>query len=127
MTGIPRALYSSALSADFDRANTEDFLTQAAELDAMSSDTLSSIARWIAAKDATLPWMVERAKELMLWVNDGGYQGVLEAPQHVPRRLPAGIVGFCNQCRWPLNDPGQANGDGSRGHEHTRKDGSHRP
>jgi len=42
-----------------------------------------------------------RAQHLLKWIDSGGYEQVLRAPQAVPHLLPPGVSGFCNQCGWP--------------------------
>lgn len=78
--------------------NVDDFVAQARAFDAMDSDKLSWFAKWLSTAGSSHPWTVLRAKECMGWVDEGGYQRVLDAPQEVPLLLPAGVRRFCMHC-----------------------------
>lgn len=86
----------------FQAINTEDFMRQAREFEAMDADKLTLLAKWLSTMGATHPWTVMRAQHLLQWTGEGGYTDVLEAPQRVPLKLPAGLSRFCTQCGWPL-------------------------
>jgi Zn-dependent protease with chaperone function len=94
MAGLPGKYYPSM--------NTEDFLRQAREFENLDAETLSKVAKWFSGMGATHPWTVMRAQQLLLWVDRGEYDAVLRAPQKVAVRLPPGIVGYCDQCGFPL-------------------------
>jgi Zn-dependent protease with chaperone function len=93
LAGLPPRYYASI--------NTEDFLRQAREFQAMDSDTLSKVAKWLSSMGATHPWTVMRAQQLMLWYDAGSYAEVLKAPQKIPYKLPEGVQGYCANCGWP--------------------------
>ena len=86
----------------FQALNTEDFIRQAREFEAMDADKLTMLAKWLSTMGATHPWTVMRAQQLLLWIDSGAYEEVLRAPQKIPYQLPAGLTGFCNQCGCPL-------------------------
>jgi Zn-dependent protease with chaperone function len=81
-----------------DAVNVDDFIAQARAFDGMDSDKLSWFAKWISTAGQTHPWTVLRAKECLSWVDDGGYQRVLDAPAEVPLLLPPGVARFCVHC-----------------------------
>ena len=78
--------------------NVDDFVAQARAFDAMDSDKLSWFAKWMSTAGQTHPWTVLRAKESLAWVDDQGYQRVLDAPHELPMQLPAGVTRFCAHC-----------------------------
>lgn len=92
LSGLPSRYYDSI--------NTEDFLRQAKEFEAMDADKLTLLAKWLSIMGATHPWTVMRARQLLDWVDNGGYEKVLRAPQANPPRLPTGVIGFCDGCGW---------------------------
>ena len=94
LAGLPQK-YSQAI-------NTQDFIKQARDFKAMEGEKLNVIAKWLMTMGATHPWTVMRAHHLLQWVDDGGYQEVLKAPQRVPYQMPSGISRFCDQCGRPL-------------------------
>jgi Zn-dependent protease with chaperone function len=94
LAGLPPKYFASP--------NTEDFIKQARDFEAMDADKLSMLAKWLSTVGSTHPWTVMRAQQLLQWVDSGGYQEVLRAPQRVPFHAPAGVSRFCNQCGSPL-------------------------
>jgi rubrerythrin len=68
----------------------------------MDTDKLTMVAKWLSTMGATHPWTVMRAKQLLGWVEDGGYDQVLRAPQALPFKAPAGVSRFCDQCGYAL-------------------------
>ena len=81
-----------------DSVNVDDFVAQARAFDGMDSDKLSWFAKWLSTSGQTHPWTVLRAKECLGWIDDGGYQRVLESPRGAPIALPAGVKRFCMHC-----------------------------
>jgi len=94
LAGLPRKYFSAI--------NTEDFIRQAQAFQAMDTDKLSMMAKWLNSMDATHPYTVMRAQQMLEWIQSGDYQRVLSAPQSVRIRMPAGVSGFCNKCGSPL-------------------------
>jgi hypothetical protein len=43
--------------------------------------------------------------QFLTWVDDGGYEQVLAAPDVVPLLLPEGIKRFCGRCGYGLAGP----------------------
>jgi Zn-dependent protease with chaperone function len=68
LAGLPAKSYASV--------NTEDFIAQAREFQAMDTDKLSTLAKFFSTMGATHPWTVMRAQELLHWVDDGSYERV---------------------------------------------------
>jgi Zn-dependent protease with chaperone function len=93
LAGLPTKYYNAI--------NPEDFIAQARHFEAMEADKLNLLAKWLSTMGATHPWTVMRGKELLEWVDNGGYEQVLKAPQALPFTPPAGIAGYCDQCGWP--------------------------
>jgi rubrerythrin len=48
---------------------------------------------------------VLRANQFLSWVDDGGYEQVLKAPDVVPLLLPEGVKRFCSRCGYGLAGP----------------------
>jgi Zn-dependent protease with chaperone function len=94
LSGLPRKYYETV--------NTEDFIAQARAFQAMDADKLTVLAKWLSTMGATHPWTVMRAQQMLQWVDSGGYEQVLKAPQAVPHQLPAGVKAFCGQCGFAL-------------------------
>jgi Zn-dependent protease with chaperone function len=82
----------------FESVNTEDFIKQAHDFEAMDADKLTMLAKWLSTTGTTHPWTVMRAKELLQWVDSHDYEEVLKAPQRTQFRLPTGTSGYCTQC-----------------------------
>lgn len=70
MAGIPKRY--------FNIANPHIFAEQAEEFLHKYGDTANTIIRNISILDDSHPWTVMRAAELIKWVNDGGYQAILD-------------------------------------------------
>lgn len=94
LAGLPQKYFATA--------NTEDFIAQAREFQAMDADKLSILAKWLSTMGKTHPWTVMRAQELLQWIDGHGYEDVLKAPQRVAVSLPAGVSSYCPQCGYPL-------------------------
>jgi Zn-dependent protease with chaperone function len=76
LSGLPSKCYAAI--------NTEDFIDQARAFDAMDSDKLSLVAKWLSIMGATHPWTVMRAKQLLQWIDTGGYQHVINSTDRYP-------------------------------------------
>jgi Zn-dependent protease with chaperone function len=94
LAGLPQKYYPSI--------NTEDFIAQARAFEALDSDKLSWLAKWLSSAGQTHPWTVLRANQLLAWIDSGGYEQVLRSPREVSVQLPPGVKSFCNQCGRPL-------------------------
>jgi Zn-dependent protease with chaperone function len=90
LAGLPRK-YHAAI-------NTEDFMRQAREFQAMDSEKLKIAAKWLSVMGATHPWTVMRAQQLLQWIDSGGYATVLQNPRNTGLAPLAGAAVFCNQC-----------------------------
>jgi len=97
LAGLPPKYFASL--------NTEDFLRQARDFQAMDADSLSRIAKWISSVGQTHPWTVVRAQQLLLWIDSGAYEETLKYPQRVPYHLPAGVKSYCPKCGYALRGP----------------------
>ena len=94
LAGLPQKYYASA--------NVDDFIAQARTFEAMDSDKLTWIAKWLSSAGQTHPWTVLRANQLLSWVDSGGYEQVLAEPDVVPPLLPEGVRMFCVRCGYGL-------------------------
>lgn len=90
IAGLPHKRYGSI--------NTEDFIAQAREFQALDSDKLNKFAKALSVMGQTHPWTVMRANQFLAWIDSGGYQQVLDAPTGAPPQLAAGTKRFCTQC-----------------------------
>ncbi len=70
MAGIPKRYFNTADPHIFAR-QAQEFLTR-------YGDTANTIIRNISILDDSHPWLVLRASELIKWVEDGGYQAILD-------------------------------------------------
>jgi Zn-dependent protease with chaperone function len=95
LAGLPAKSYSSA--------NTEDFIAQAREFEAMDTDKLSMLAKFFSTMGATHPWTVMRAQELLKWVDDGSYDRILKVIEPAPALPPA--TSACKVCGYKLLGP----------------------
>jgi hypothetical protein len=83
--------------------NTQDFIRQAKEFEAMDSEKLNLVAKWLSVMGATHPWTVMRAQQLLQWVDAGGYEAVLRSPtQIITPSYTAGTDSFCISCGFRL-------------------------
>jgi Zn-dependent protease with chaperone function len=74
-------------------SNTEDFIAQAREFEALDTDTLSWIAKGLSIMGQSHPWTVMRANQFLTWIDAGEYEKVLNAPPEPPQ-----LKRFCSQC-----------------------------
>ena len=61
----------------FDDMNYETFIQQATEFKQLDYDSLNKIIKFISIADASHPWTVMRAAELLNWILDGEYKGFI--------------------------------------------------
>jgi Zn-dependent protease with chaperone function len=94
LAGLPQKYYASV--------NVDDFIAQARAFEALDSDKLSWIAKWLSSAGQTHPWTVLRAHQLLSWVDAGGYEQVLAEPDAMPLLLPEGVKCFCARCGYGL-------------------------
>lgn len=57
----------------FNEMNYQTFLQQSKDFKQLDYDNLNKIIRWVSIADASHPWTVMRAAELLNWINDGEY------------------------------------------------------
>jgi Zn-dependent protease with chaperone function len=89
----------------FGKVNVEDFIAQARAFEAMDTDKLNVIAKWLSNVGQTHPWTVLRANQFLTWIDNGGYERTLAAPTEVPLLLPDGVTRFCARCGRGLAGP----------------------
>lgn len=80
--------------------NPEDFIAQAREFKALDADKLNWLVKWLSTMGQTHPWTVMRASQFLAWVDDGGYEAVLNGQHALPAASPSvpGAARFCTQC-----------------------------
>ena len=80
------------------RCNVEEFISQARQFESFDISTADKVAKYLSIYGSSHPWTVMRAKELLNWMDSGGYATVLNRPR--PKLGPAGeiIRRFCEQC-----------------------------
>ena len=69
IAGLPPAYYRVA--------DTDDFMAQAQEFDDYDASAGDKAAKALSILQATHPWTVLRAKELIEWVDSGRYDGLI--------------------------------------------------
>jgi Zn-dependent protease with chaperone function len=76
-----------------ENANAEDFIQQARDFEGFDLTTTDKVAKYLSIYSSNHPWTVMRAKELLTWIDSGGYDRVL-------KRLPpgSGLKRFCDKC-----------------------------
>lgn len=71
IAGLPKKYY--------DQTDPKSFLLQAREFSSLSNDSWAKrMMTNYMLRSASLPWMVDRAKELMEWYESGAYQSIIE-------------------------------------------------
>jgi Zn-dependent protease with chaperone function len=90
IAGLPQKRYDSI--------NTEDFVAQARQFEALDAEKLNRWARVLSVMGQTHPWTVMRANQFLAWIDGGGYQRVIDAPAEIPLALPPGVKSFCVKC-----------------------------
>ena len=58
---------------EFDNIEYQTFIHQAAEFKQLDYDAMSKVIKFISIADASHPWTVMRAAELLNWINSGAY------------------------------------------------------
>lgn len=58
---------------EFEYMNYDSFIKQASEFKLLDYDSLSKVIKFISIADASHPWTVMRAAELLNWINAGEY------------------------------------------------------
>ncbi len=90
LAGLPRKFAA--------KANVEDFIQQARDFEAFDLSTLDKVAKYLSIYSADHPWTVMRAKELLNWVHDGGYDRVLKMPHPAANSKVPNMKIFCDKC-----------------------------
>ena len=58
---------------EFEYMNYDSFIKQASEFKSLDYDSLNKVIKFISIADASHPWTVMRAAELLNWINAGEY------------------------------------------------------
>src|SRR5205823_12277223 len=97
LAGLPKRYFKSI--------NSADFIDQAKKFEAMDTNELNAVIKFLSTMDRTYPWTVMRAKQVLQWIDSGSYEQVLRAPKQIPYERPEGTSGFCTNCGWALRSP----------------------
>jgi Zn-dependent protease with chaperone function len=82
-----------------DKANPEDFIRQAKDFEAFDLSRLNKIAKYLSIYGSDHPWTVIRAKELLTWVDSGGYEQIVNRARSANSSVAPAPSRFCDQCR----------------------------
>lgn len=63
---------------EFNSLNYETFIQQAADFKQLDYDAMSKVIKFISIMDASHPWTVMRAAELLNWINSGDYKLLID-------------------------------------------------
>ena len=88
MAGLPKAHY-----ADF---NIDDFVTQAREFEGYDETNYNRVLKYVSLMFGEKTWSVERANQLIKWVDSGEYKAVLDRKTDFNKPLPE--MKFCPNC-----------------------------
>ena len=88
IAGLPKEYYS-----DF---SIDDFVTQAREFESYDETNYNKILKYASLMFNESYWSVERANQLLLWVDNGQYKEVLD--RKTLQDKPTQNVQFCPQC-----------------------------
>lgn len=69
MAGLPKKLYN--------QVNIESFTKQAEDFGTRNSNVLDDAIEYLSINSATMPWIVQRASELLKWYHSGEYQKII--------------------------------------------------
>lgn len=62
---------------EFNNMNYHSFIQQAADFKMLDYDGMSKLIKFISIADASHPWTVMRAAELLNWINEGKYSNLM--------------------------------------------------
>ena len=77
--------------------NIEEFIKQAKDFDDMDSSTVDKLIKLYMGFQFTHPWVIHRAKEMLRWIESGGYDRVLRLPYPLPTTRTV-EKRFCDAC-----------------------------
>lgn len=63
---------------EFNNMNYQTFIQQAAEFKQLDYDAMNKVIKFISIADASHPWTVMRAAELLNWINSGAYSKFMQ-------------------------------------------------
>ncbi len=83
-----------------EKANVEDFIAQAQEFEMLDASATDKIMKYLSIYGSNHPWTVMRAKELLTWIDTGGYSRILQTPRTAPKDGTAThfVRRFCDVC-----------------------------
>lgn len=74
---------------EFDNMNYQTFIQQAAEFKQLDYDAMNKVIKFISIADASHPWTVMRAAELLNWINNGEYERFIPAQSKFMKDITA--------------------------------------
>lgn len=63
---------------EFNNMNYQTFIQQATEFKQLDYDAMNKVIKFISIADASHPWTVMRAAELLSWINNGNYSQLIK-------------------------------------------------
>jgi Zn-dependent protease with chaperone function len=79
------------------KIDVKHFVNQASQFEMMDLNLADRAAKYLSIYGSNHPWTVMRAKEMMIWIQTGGYDQVLAMP-HLPPSTNGQGRHFCDQC-----------------------------
>jgi Zn-dependent protease with chaperone function len=90
LAGLPKSLA--------EKVDVKHFIKQAQDFQNFDLSTADKIAKQISISGAEHPWTVMRAREVLTWIEGGGYQKILDMPHEVPVPRALAVRRFCDHC-----------------------------
>lgn len=93
--GLPRTYY--------DHLNRDEFIAQSREFADLDYDRLNKATKFLSVMNRTHPWTVMRCAELTKWIDEGGYQAVLDrSTRGRSGTIQRDNTVLCRLCRYRL-------------------------
>jgi Zn-dependent protease with chaperone function len=99
LAGLPKSVA--------EKVDVKHFIKQAQEFQNFDTSMGDKIAKQISISGSEHPWTVMRAREVLTWIETGGYQAILDMPHDFPVPRAVALRRFCDQCGNEAN-PGDA-------------------
>ena len=90
LAGLPKTVAA--------KVDVKHFVQQAQDFQNFDTSMADKIAKQISISGSDHPWTVMRAREILTWIEGGGYQKILDMPHEVPVPPAAAVRRFCDQC-----------------------------
>ena len=80
------------------KVDPNHFSTQALQFEMLDLNVVDRAAKYLSIYGQNHPWTVLRGKELITWIQTGGYDRVLSMPHTPHAPAPKLVKRFCDQC-----------------------------